>query len=63
MTLLECAQLCLRFGEASLLASLATTPAPKPNHEKSRPGTPPALDIDAGPVSILEAGPFLITHV
>ena len=32
--LFECAKLCFRFGKASLLASRATTPALKPNHEK-----------------------------
>ena len=35
MALLECAKLCFRFGEASLLASRATTPALKPNHKKA----------------------------
>ena len=34
MALLECAKLCFRFGEASLLASCAITPALKPNHKK-----------------------------
>ena len=34
ITLLECAKLCFRFGEASLLASRAITPAREPNHEE-----------------------------